>query len=52
MMIRLVDFAKSQGVCYRTAYNWFYLGYIEGAYQTASRTILVPKDAKVKRKGE
>lgn len=49
-MLKLVDYAKTQGVCYRTAYNWFKAGLIEGAYQTATRLILVPDGAKIKAK--
>lgn len=52
--MKLSDYAKKQGVCYQTAYNWFNKGLIPNAKQLPTGTILVsecesdiPKDAKV-----
>lgn len=33
---------KKIGVCYRTAWNWFRAGKIEGAYQLPTGTVIVP----------
>lgn len=41
-MIKLSQYAKMMGVTYRTAWNWFKAGKIEGAIQMHSGTILVP----------
>jgi len=49
-MIKLKKFAEKMDISYRTAQTWFHSGMIEGAIQTASGTILVPEDAKIKQK--
>lgn len=52
--MKLSDYAKKQGVHYRTAYNWFHKGQIPNAKQLPTGTIIVsenesdqPKDAKI-----
>lgn len=49
-MIRLKQFAEKHNINYKTAHKWFQWGMLEGAIQTASGTILVPEDAKIKQK--
>lgn len=49
--IKLSQWAKENGVCYRTAYNYFWSGKIQGE-QLHSGTILVENDDNVKRKNE
>lgn len=44
--MKLSDYSKKIGVTYRTAWNMFKRGDIEGAYQLPSGTIIVP-DGKV-----
>lgn len=39
--MKLSDYAKLNGVCYRTAYNWFHAGLIPGAKQLATGTIII-----------
>ena len=40
--MKLSTWAKSQGICYRTAYNWFKSGKMPvKAYQTKTGTIIV-----------
>jgi predicted site-specific integrase-resolvase len=47
--MKLSDWAKTQGICYRTAYNWFHAGKMPcRAEQLPSGTILVYPDAEVK----
>jgi predicted site-specific integrase-resolvase len=41
--MRLSQYAKELGITYTTAYSWFKAGKIEGAYQTETGTIIVPK---------
>ena len=41
--MKLSDYAKSLGVTYKTAWNWFRAGSIEGAYQLPSGTVIVPE---------
>jgi predicted site-specific integrase-resolvase len=41
--MKLSDYAKSLGVTYKTAWNWFKAGSIEGAYQLPSGTVIVPE---------
>ena len=40
--MKLSTYAKKIGVCYRTAWNWFSEGKINGAYQLPSGTVIVP----------
>lgn len=40
--MKLSKYAKELGVDYRTAWNWFKSGNIEGAYQTPTGTVIVP----------
>ena len=40
--MKLSDYAKKIGVTYRTAWNWFKAGAIDGAYQLQSGTVIVP----------
>ncbi len=47
-MRKLRDYAKEYGCCYRTAYNHFHLGLIEGAYQLSNGTIVVPDSINLK----
>lgn len=40
--MKLSDYAKKVGVTYRTAWNWFKTGTINGAYQLPTGTVIVP----------
>ena len=40
--MKLSAYAKKLGIKYQTAHTWFKDGKIEGAYQTATGTIIVP----------
>lgn len=40
--MKLSDYAKKIGVTYRTAWDWFKAGTIDGAYQLPSGTVVVP----------
>ena len=40
--MKLSKYAKELGVDYRTAWNWFKSGKIEGVYQTPTGTVIVP----------
>ena len=42
MNIKLTDWAKNQGLCYRTAWNHFHADKIPGAFRLPSGAILVP----------
>ena len=42
--MKLSQYAKLIGVCYKTALNHYNKGYIIGAYQLPSGTIIVPDD--------
>ena len=42
--MKLSQYAKLIGVCYKTALNHYNKGYIIGAYQLPSGTIVVPDD--------
>lgn len=42
--MKLREYARLMGICYRTAYYQYKCGEIKGAFQTASRTIIVPDD--------
>ena len=42
--MRLSEYAKQMGVCYRTAWVWFNSGKIEGAYQLPTGTVIVPNN--------
>jgi predicted site-specific integrase-resolvase len=42
--MKLTDWAKKQGVCYRSAWNYFHAGKIPGAYRLLSGAIIVPDD--------
>ena len=39
--MKLSQYAKEKGVCYRTAYNWFHKGLIPNAKQLPTGTIIV-----------
>ena len=41
-IMKLSKYAKIIGVNYRTSWNWFKSGKIDGAYQTPTRTVIVP----------
>jgi predicted site-specific integrase-resolvase len=41
MKVKLSKWAKMEGIHYNTAYRWFYLGYIKGAYKSPSGSIFV-----------
>jgi putative resolvase len=41
--MKLLDYAKTLGVSYRTAWRYFHSGSIPGAYQMPSGTIIVPE---------
>jgi predicted site-specific integrase-resolvase len=43
-MKKLSDYAKNNGITYRTAYNHFKKGIIEGAYQIDNGTIYIKDD--------
>lgn len=40
-MIKLSDYAKTEGITYRTAYNHFKQGLIPNAHQTSSGSIYI-----------
>jgi predicted site-specific integrase-resolvase len=40
--MKLSKYAKELGIDYRTAWNWFKAGKIDGAYQTSTGTVIVP----------
>ena len=42
--MRLSEYAKRNGVSYRTARRWFDAGKIDGAYRVSSKIIIVPDD--------
>lgn len=42
--MKLSHYSKKLGIGYRTAWNWFKEGKIEGAYQLKSGTIIVPDE--------
>ena len=42
--MKLSDYAKKLGVTYKTAWNWFRSGSIDGAYQLPSGTVIVPEN--------
>lgn len=45
--MKLSKWAKSQGICYRTAWNWFKNGTLPvEAYQTKTGTIIVKVEEK------
>ena len=39
------EYAKKLGVTYKTAWNWFKSGFIEGAYQLPSGTVIIPESS-------
>lgn len=41
-MLKLSEYAKKHGVCYRTAYSHFRRGLITGAYSLPTGTIVIP----------
>lgn len=45
--MKLSEYAKKKGVCYRTAYNWFKLGIIPNAIQLPNNTILIEENNKI-----
>ena len=47
--MKLSDWAKKQGITYKTAWRLFKSGKIEGAYQLGSGTIIVPNGSKRKK---
>jgi len=42
--MKLSTYAKQIGISYRTAWNWFKDGKINGAYKTESGTVIVPEE--------
>ncbi len=42
--MRLTDWAKKQGISYRTAWEHFRKGLLPGAYKLLSGTIIVPDE--------
>lgn len=42
--MKLSDWAKKQGVCYRSAWNYFHADKIQGAFRLPSGAIIVPDD--------
>ena len=44
MYMKLSQYAKEIGVNYQTVYKWYKAGKIEGAYQVATGTIIVPDE--------
>lgn len=44
--MKLSEYAKKMGVTYKTAWNWYTAGNIDGAYQLPSGTIIVPEENK------
>ena len=48
--MKLSEYAKQLGVCYRTAWNYYKAGQIAGAYELPSGTIIVPDDINEKTK--
>ena len=42
--MKLTDWAKKQGVCYRSAWNYFHANKISGAYRLPSGAIIVPEE--------
>lgn len=42
--MKLTDWAKKQGVCYRSAWNYFHADKIPGAFRLPSGAIIVPDD--------
>ena len=48
IFMKLSKYAKELGVDYRTAWNWFKAGKIDGAYQTPTGTVIVPDNIKNK----
>ena len=42
--MKLTDWAKKQGICYRSAWNHFHADKIPGAYRLKSGAIIVPED--------
>lgn len=39
--MRLKEYAEKMSISYRTAQEWFYKGYIDGAYKTPSGSVMV-----------
>lgn len=46
--MKLIHWAKKQGVHYNTAYRWFKLGKIPNAYQLDTGTIIIEEKIDVK----
>ena len=46
--MKLTDWAKKQGVCYRSAWNYFHAGKINGAFRLSSGAINVPDEVSPK----
>ena len=42
--MKLSTYAKELGITYKTAWNWFKAGKIDGAYQLPTGTVIVPND--------
>ena len=47
--MKLSAWAKRQGVCYRSSWNYFHAGQIPGAYRLPSGAIIVPDDKVIKK---
>lgn len=46
--MKLSEYAKKKGISYNTAKRWFHKGYIEGAYQMPTGTILIEEPTSTK----
>jgi predicted site-specific integrase-resolvase len=44
--MKLSEYAKEQGICYKTAYRWFKKGLIPNSKQISTGTILINKEIK------
>ena len=47
--MKLSDWAKKQGVTYRTAWEYFRTGKIPNAYKLVSGAIIVPDEQKIQK---
>jgi predicted site-specific integrase-resolvase len=46
--MKLTDWAKKQGVCYRSAWNYFHANKIPGAFRLPSGAIIVPDEKPIR----
>ena len=47
--MKLIDWSKKQGVCYRSAWNYFRAGQIPGVFRLPSGSIIVPNEKVISR---